>query len=115
MGDYQLQVYCVGYQVNDVYADYLKMGSPHDLSREQVRELAEKNNGKAAVTEHVRIGAGKSFEKEVRLRENEVFLVTLEAEARKEEEGERGWGKGKEGARMYGKLWMRIEMLITVI
>jgi len=77
-GDYQVQVYRVGYQVNDVYADYLKMGSPHDLSREQVRELAEKNDGRAAVTEHVRIAAGKSFEKEIRLRENDVFLVTLE-------------------------------------
>src|SRR5258705_6513845 len=59
-GDYQVQVYRVGYQVNDVYADYLKMGSPHDLSREQVRELAEKNNGKAIVTEPVRIEAGKN-------------------------------------------------------
>jgi len=77
-GDYQVQVYRVGYQVNDVYADYLKMGSPHDLSREQVRELAAKNDGRAAVTEHVRIAAGKSFEKEIRLRENDVFLVTLE-------------------------------------
>ena len=41
-GAYQMKVHRVGYQVNDVYADYLKMGSPTTLSRVQGRELAEK-------------------------------------------------------------------------
>jgi len=37
------------------------------------------------------------------------------AEARKEEEGGKGMGKGKDRRSVCWKLWMRIEMLITVI
>ena len=77
-GPYQMNVYHVGYQVNDVYADYLKMGSPANLNRTQLRELTDKNDGRAVESEHVRIRAGKSFGHEVLLCENDVYLITLE-------------------------------------
>jgi hypothetical protein len=42
--------------MNDVYADYLKLGSPLRLNRTQVSELAVKNDGRAVSSERVRIG-----------------------------------------------------------
>ncbi len=77
-GKYQMKVYQVGYGVNDVYADYLKMSSPHNLKREQVKELSEKNNGKPVETLTIQVKSNQSFSKEIKMRENDVFLVTLE-------------------------------------
>jgi xylan 1,4-beta-xylosidase len=77
-GDYQLSIYEVGYQVNDVYTAYLKLGSPASLSREQIRKLAEQNDGRAISTTRVHVRLGQPFVHEVLLRENEAFLITLE-------------------------------------
>ena len=77
-GSYRLKVYRVGYRVNDVYTDYLKMGSPSTLTREQVRQLAQRNDGKAGLTERVRVGGRGSFSRVFTTRENEVFLIKLE-------------------------------------
>lgn len=77
-GNYRMNIYQVGYQVNDVYADFLKLGSPKHLTREQVRQLAEKNNGKPIETNTVKIDGKKPFSKTLKLRENDVFLITLE-------------------------------------
>lgn len=77
-GNYELKVYQTGYQVNDVYADFLKLGSPKHLSREQVRELAENNNGKPVETAPVKIDSKGAFVKEISFRENDVFLIMLE-------------------------------------
>jgi xylan 1,4-beta-xylosidase len=77
-GNYELKIYRVGYQVNDVYADYLKLGSPPSLTREQARALAAKNDGRAVRTERARVGAGRTFTRDFPLRENDVYLVTLE-------------------------------------
>jgi len=77
-GNYRLNVYRVGHNVNDVYGDYLKAGSPLNLTREQVRMLAEKNDGRAAVSTPIRIDAGKPLRYELSLHENDVVLVMLE-------------------------------------
>jgi xylan 1,4-beta-xylosidase len=77
-GNYQLNVYQVGYQVNDVYADFLKLGSPKSLKREQVKQLAKKNDGRPVMTSSIRIQNKQQFTKEIELRENDVFLITLE-------------------------------------
>ena len=77
-GEYKLKIYRVGYQVNDVYSDYLKMGSPRELSREQVQQLSQKNDGRPISDTRVGITAGKTFTQELSLRENDVYLVTVE-------------------------------------
>ncbi|MCI0491151.1 MAG: glycoside hydrolase [Blastocatellia bacterium] len=77
-GTYRMNVYRVGYEVNDVYTDYLKMGSPQHLTREQVRELAEKNDGRPIKIESVRIRKGQTVMRDFSLRENDVYLITLE-------------------------------------
>jgi xylan 1,4-beta-xylosidase len=77
-GNYKRQVYRIGYQINDVYADYLKLGSPLRLNRTQVRELAAKNDGRAVSTGRVRISKSEPFVYTASMRENDVFLITLE-------------------------------------
>ncbi len=77
-GNYKVNVYQAGYQVNDVYTSYLKMGSPQNLTREQVKKLAETNNGMPVESLQVKIKGKQPFAKEVNLRENDVFMFTLE-------------------------------------
>jgi hypothetical protein len=54
------------------------MGSPANLNRAQLRELEEKNDGRAVESGHIRVRAGETFIREVLLRENDVYLITLE-------------------------------------
>ena len=77
-GNYQLSIYQIGYQVNDVYADFLKLGSPRHLKREQVKQIFQKNNGKPIETKLVKVEGNKPFRKTLRLRENDVFMIILE-------------------------------------
>ena len=77
-GSYTQRIYRVGYQINDVYADYLRLGSPQNLTRGQVNELAQKNDGRAVSTSQIIIGRAKPFEYDVSLLENDVFLITLD-------------------------------------
>ena len=77
-GNYRLKVYKIGYQVNDVYTSYLKMGSPRDLKREQVKELNDKNNGQTIETSPIRVDQKQLFTKELNVRENDVFMILLE-------------------------------------
>lgn len=76
-GGYTLNVYRVGYGVNDVYTDYFRMGSPPTLTREQVRLLAGRNDGRPASTALVEVKASGVFSRDFPLRENDVYLITL--------------------------------------
>jgi len=77
-GNYNMRVYQVGYGVNDVYTDYFKMGSPATLTREQVQSLAMRNDGHPVSTMRVAVKQSGSFIKELPLRENDVYLLTLD-------------------------------------
>ncbi|MBS1794959.1 MAG: glycoside hydrolase [Acidobacteria bacterium] len=77
-GEYRLKVYRVGYGVNDVYTDYLKMGAPPTLTREQVRALADRNDGRPIRTLELRIRPKQTFAETLDLRENDVYLLTIE-------------------------------------
>lgn len=76
-GSYTMNVYRVGYGVNDVYTDYFKMGSPPALTREQVRRLAERNDGRAVSTVPVEVKTAGTFSHDLPLRENDVYFVAL--------------------------------------
>jgi xylan 1,4-beta-xylosidase len=77
-GNYTMNVYRVGYDVNDVYTDYYKMGSPPTLTREQVRLLAQSNDGRAILTLNIQVKSTGIFSRELPLRENDVYLVMLQ-------------------------------------
>lgn len=76
-GKYTLNVYKVGYRVNDVYTDFLDMGSPPAPTREQVALLASQNDGAPIETMAIKVRKDGMFTKEFELRENDVLLVTL--------------------------------------
>jgi xylan 1,4-beta-xylosidase len=82
-GAYTLDVYRVGYRVNDVYTDYFRMGSLATLTREQVRTLANRNDGRPVATESISVAGSGTFERSFALRENDVYLVTLTPRASK--------------------------------
>jgi xylan 1,4-beta-xylosidase len=76
-GSYTMKVYRVGYAVNDVYTDYFKLGSPSTLTREQVKSIADRNDGRPLSTTTVVIKNSGAFLQELPLRENDVYLVML--------------------------------------
>ena len=76
-GSYTLNVYRVGYGVNDVYTDYVKMGSPATLTREQIRALADGNDGRPVSTTRVKVNTAGVLSRDVPMHENDVYLITL--------------------------------------
>jgi xylan 1,4-beta-xylosidase len=76
-GSYVMEIYKVGYRVNDAYTTYYDMGRPNQLTREQVKKIKELNNGSAISSEKINIESGKLFQKGLDIRENDVFLITM--------------------------------------
>jgi len=76
-GEYTLEIYKVGYRVNDAYTEYVDMGKPKQLNRQQVEELKKHNNGSPIVTETIVVKENTTFSKELDIRENDVLLLNL--------------------------------------
>jgi xylan 1,4-beta-xylosidase len=76
-GRYLLSVYQVGYRVNDAYAVYKDLGSPSQLTRAQVQAIKAASDGHPIEQNVVVIPADGRFRRELPLRENDVFLITL--------------------------------------
>lgn len=77
-GDYTLCVYRVGYHANDAYSLYLEMGQPSQLTRAQVQTLHHASTGAPELTRPIQIAPHGLFECPLPMRENDVYLVTLE-------------------------------------
>lgn len=75
-GRYRLTTYRIGYRQNDPYTRYLEMGSPADLSREQVAALKGLSTGKFVAQTVVTVKG--DFTARLPMRENDVVLLTLE-------------------------------------
>lgn len=76
-GMYGLEIYKVGYKVNDAHSGYIAMGRPAQLSKSQVEHLKKQNDGSPVVKEIINIKPGSPFTRELDIRENDVFLVKL--------------------------------------
>ena len=75
-GRYSVSTYAVGYQKNDAYTAYLRMGAPSQLTQAQVQALDKLASGvpmEQSVIEH----PGGAFVRDMPLRENDIFLVVL--------------------------------------
>ncbi len=79
-GRYRLSVYRVGYRINDPYADYLDLGHPSQITREQVERIKVRNAGKAVATETVLVRKGETLERTLPMRDNDAYLVTATRE-----------------------------------
>jgi xylan 1,4-beta-xylosidase len=76
-GSYTLEIYKVGYRVNDPYSEYFYMGRPKQLTKQQVETLKQQSNGLPVATETVVIKADRRFRKKIDINENDVFLLNF--------------------------------------
>jgi xylan 1,4-beta-xylosidase len=76
-GKYQMNIYKVGYRVNDAYSSYLSMNKPDQLTREQVDTIKKQNDGMPVSKEVISIKTKGSFIREYEIRENDVIMIDL--------------------------------------
>jgi xylan 1,4-beta-xylosidase len=76
-GDYTLKISQVGYQRNDAFTAYIKMGSPAQLSKQQVTELKAQATGKPAEEKSIQVNSDGVFNLNLPLRENDVYLLEI--------------------------------------
>jgi xylan 1,4-beta-xylosidase len=76
-GEYQLKITMVGYRNNDAYATYMQLGSPNQLTQNQVNVIKELNSGVPSVNEIIRISDQKRFHYTLPMRENDVYFIQL--------------------------------------
>jgi xylan 1,4-beta-xylosidase len=75
-GKYTMEIYKVGYRVNDAYTRYVDMGRPGQLNRQQVEKLKEEN-GSPVAKQAIEIKPNAVYSREFDIRENDVILVNL--------------------------------------
>jgi xylan 1,4-beta-xylosidase len=75
-GHYRLRVLRTGYRVNDPYTAWLDLGAPSQLTKAQVRAISEVTGSPAA--DRLITHPGGTFETTFVLRENDVYLMTLD-------------------------------------
>jgi xylan 1,4-beta-xylosidase len=78
-GAYTMTVSQVGYEQNDAFTAYIGMGSPKQLTRSQVATLKAQATGKPSQQKTVRVGSDGRFSTALPLRENDVYLLQLNA------------------------------------
>lgn len=76
-GTYQLEIYKVGYKVNDSYTQYLAWDAPNQLTKEQVSILKQSNNGNPIKTELIEINSKGDYVKDFDINENDVYLLNF--------------------------------------
>jgi xylan 1,4-beta-xylosidase len=76
-GNYRLALRQVGFEKNDAYSAYLKMGAPAQLTRAQEQQLRDAASGNPEFERDLKIGTDGRFDETLPLRENDVLLLTL--------------------------------------
>jgi len=76
-GAYRMLAYKVGYRANDVQAAWRDLGSPSQLTRNQVATLRKASSGDACLSELIQVGPDSSFSRRFAMRENDVWMIEL--------------------------------------
>lgn len=76
-GNYQLEMYKIGYKSNDAHTTYLSMNKPNQLTKQQVEQIKIQNDGTPYLKEVFKVGISGKLLKEVMIRENDVILFNL--------------------------------------
>lgn len=76
-GTYKLEIYRVGYRSNDAFTDYIALGRPAQLSKQQVEDLKKNNSGAPVSEEVLSVTGGIPIIKKLALRENDVVLLNF--------------------------------------
>ena len=74
---YRLQVYRSGYHANDAYSAYLEMGSPKNLTEQQIAKLNELTRDLPETDKVVRSEEDGSFKITLPMNSNDIVLVKL--------------------------------------
>jgi len=75
-GRYSVSTYAVGYQHNDAYTAYVRMGSPRQLTREQVSTLNGLSTGAPESVKEINVESG-AYSRDLPLHANDVYLIVL--------------------------------------
>lgn len=78
-GAYVLSISQVGYKRNDAYTAYIGLGSPAQLSKAQVTSLKALATGQPQEKRSVRVSTDGRLRLNLPLRENDVYLLKLQA------------------------------------
>ena len=76
-GKYQLEIYKVGYKSNDAYTTYFLMKRPNQLTKQQVTEIKQQNDGSPYSKETITVDSKGMYTKEIGINENDVFLLNF--------------------------------------
>jgi xylan 1,4-beta-xylosidase len=76
-GKYSLEVYKIGYRINDAYSSYISMGRPSQLNKTQVEQIKKQNNGAAGSIETITVTKDNTFVRTIDIRENDVVFLNL--------------------------------------
>jgi xylan 1,4-beta-xylosidase len=76
-GTYRLIATKVGYRANDVQSAWHDLGSPAQLTRNQVEMLRTACNGSPVVDEAIQVSADGQYTRRFAMRENDAWLVEL--------------------------------------
>ena len=76
-GRYKVSTYRIGYEQNDAFTAWVKMGSPGQLTVRQVAELKGDSAG-LPVSVSTEVVGTAGFVKKMRIRTNDVWLVVVE-------------------------------------
>ena len=76
-GKYKISIYKTGYHANDPYSAYFEMGSPSQLTVQQVQILKQKDNDSPVEERVITVSTSGSFEKQLAIHQNDVLLVKL--------------------------------------
>jgi xylan 1,4-beta-xylosidase len=76
-GAYRLAISQAGYRKNDAFTAYISMGSPAQLTKQQVAALKAQATGAPSEQRTVRVGADGETSVTLPLRENDVYLLKL--------------------------------------
>jgi xylan 1,4-beta-xylosidase len=77
MGEYTLNIYEVGYRVNDAYMTYVDLDSPAQLTKAQVAKIKSDNSGAPIAGSTAKVGPDGKVQQHFDLHENDVYLFLL--------------------------------------
>ena len=77
VGNYTMEVYKVGYRINDAYTSYFDMRRPNQLNKMQVEKIKKQNAGTPILVNNISIKSNSTFTKLFDMRENDVYLINL--------------------------------------
>lgn len=76
-GNYQMEVYAIGYKKNDPYTLYAQLDRPDQLTKRQVEFLNDNSSGAPEHTELIKIDSKGELKRTFPMRENDVYLISL--------------------------------------